>query len=875
MLRLPLLLCLCLSAAAPALAQGLSGGMGVDAVRRATPGPPAAGTTFTTDCYLAGVTITGLGLTLTATNTNTTWKPCRGTSGKYAGKVYFEYTPSNTSNSNFIGVGAGPTVVGTTSTAGENPGVAGGTKFDAGIYNYFGSWSLSWNNLSSAMPAMTNAKASGFAYNLDTDSPQYWISTDVTASGLICNGAGAAGTTNPRWNSSAAAGSGGCAADPSIPGSGHPVSGGTGKQFFIPSYGVYPFWQGKQNDAGTFNFGGAAFAWAQAGFTAWDSAPASGPPAPVTINVANAPGYQTTHTYTNPGGGTMQRVVAGPGWNGSAYTSGSKLCLFALTAGSGSASGSDATIFNTACNSGAPAGVGGGLLGSAPAGWGSAATVADGSLTWTLLSSVDYVSLTGMQGDAPAWQASTGYKVGDFVVNGGNSYRETGAGFSFASPCTSAGSGGPTGTTLYSNITDGGCTWQYQGSVAYSSQVNRWPHQQSWDGSATHWWLSYNNSFTINVWCGTRSNKCEYEGGANGETDPILVQWHQDFLGDYNATCYLTGGTGVLANSMTTSSNGGSVLCQGGNNNTNTWTFRVPAGDSLFDNVTSGAGPLRIDHAKGVVLYSSTTWTGGQPWPGVALGLGDAVGFFNGFQFDAPSGMCFAGHVNGPGGVHTNFISFDRFICNSGSGNGAIWLDASNTYKNGVITMASTTANAAAIHSGYSSQIWDTTIVCAANGTNSIGIETGSAAIGWFPAVSAADTPIQANVTILGCATPVGNGVAWASTSRSQNNVVSNASGVSGTYTSIAGGTFTKLDMPGTTVFSVTPSNQLVNPTIGGSFDARVKNSSADIYGAGAALPAFSVLTTTPIGTPSLTPDIFGNARPTSGRYDVGAAQLN
>src|SRR5678810_957654 len=59
-----------------------------------------------------------------------------------------------------------------------------------------------------------------------------------------------------------------------------------------------------------------------------------------TINIANAPGWTASTSYA-----LKDRVVAGAGWNGTAYTSGQNLCLFGLTVAG--TSGSDATVFNT------------------------------------------------------------------------------------------------------------------------------------------------------------------------------------------------------------------------------------------------------------------------------------------------------------------------------------------------------------------------------------------------------------------------------------------------------------------------------------------------------------------------------------------------
>lgn len=64
-----------------------------------------------------------------------------------------------------------------------------------------------------------------------------------------------------------------------------------------------------------------------------------------------------------------------------------------------------------------------------------------------------------------AWGTSTVYAPGDYVTNGGNVYLCTVAG-------TSASSGGPTGTTISTDITDGTVTWRY---LAVST----------WEGSKT------------------------------------------------------------------------------------------------------------------------------------------------------------------------------------------------------------------------------------------------------------------------------------------------------------------------------------------------------------------------------------------------------
>ncbi len=61
------------------------------------------------------------------------------------------------------------------------------------------------------------------------------------------------------------------------------------------------------------------------------------------------------------------------------------------------------------------------------------------------------------------WIAATGYLVGDYVLNSGNTYICTTAG-------TSAGSGGP--TTTGTGITDGGCVWDFAPSLTGVDPAN-------------------------------------------------------------------------------------------------------------------------------------------------------------------------------------------------------------------------------------------------------------------------------------------------------------------------------------------------------------------------------------------------------------------
>jgi len=94
----------------------------------------------------------------------------------------------------------------------------------------------------------------------------------------------------------------------------------------------------------------------------------------------------------------------------------------------------------------------------------------------------DYISNTNSTGNFN-WQATTAYVYGDFVTNGGNIYF-------CAIPGTSAGAGGPTGTTPNVGISDGGVAWIYWGTIScnlYNNSTTLWQRcwfrNVDWDGS--------------------------------------------------------------------------------------------------------------------------------------------------------------------------------------------------------------------------------------------------------------------------------------------------------------------------------------------------------------------------------------------------------
>ena len=564
-----------------------------------------------------------------------------------------------------------------------------------------------------------------------------------------------------------------------------------------------------------------------------------------TINIANAPEWQSSHAY-----GLKDRIVAGAAWNGSTYTNGQPLCLFAVkTAGTTSA---DPTVYNTACASGTPAAVGGGLDGSIPSGWASATTVTDGGVVWALLTRVDYVSITGYScDDSRNWTGSTTYHHLDSVVNGGNCYTENNT-FAGTDPCTSASSGGPTGTAFNTNITDNTCNWLYQGKLTYSSQANRLPHQTQAVGAptGTAFVIGFAQNVTVQIWWGG-AQRTHYGPGEANELSPMQTHYHQDLIGDALIYC-------DASQTTTWSSCNGTGI-----------PFYVkyawPVGDRIQDNVKPATGPLDYDETKGTALYTNAAV--GVNGAGNTWALGDSATIIN-LQIQSTQGIALpttgdSTHVSylfGP--TNTNEVWLQQSIVI-----GAIAAAVSDygwNIDNSLLIANSGTTGATPLHSKYQNLIHDSTLICAGGASNSTGYER-LATLG-----GTTEFPINNNL-VLGCANPYAGTV---SATSGQDNATDVSGTPSGTFTDpLFGGTLTIAALPGTTLTGLTAANQLVNPTVGGSFDGRVKNTSANIYGAAA---TFSFTDTGGFGLVWMSPvtpgtDILGTNRPVSGRYDIGA----
>lgn len=840
-----------------------------------------------TNCN-AGITHSNGDLTLTAASTNA-YKQCYANVAKWAGPVsqvgtslwYFECTIDAPISS----LGCGVAVNGTGSPIDGAPSINGAPSTSVGnnigtdsyaviAYMPQGWWFYVNQHITFSTPA--NGNTIGFAWDLNANPPQAWVTN--YADGLVCDGNGNAGATNPKWNGS-------CANDPSIPGTGKIAASLPGITF--PGYAIVPAFNAFNADKATFNFGASAFvgslSYLPAGYQAWDTAgagaPNPGPTNPVTSNIANAPGWVASTNYASG-----SRVVAGPGWTpGSpgSYTSGQPLYLWALS-GAGGTSGSSPPGGFSSCAS--PAGVGGGLNGIAPAGWSGATAVSDNGLTWVCLTVVDYVTITGFTVDSAAnWTSGNAYFYNDWVISAGGAYMMTTSETVSPFTCT-AGATPPTGTTLGTAYSDGNCNWTYQGPLTYSSKANSWPHMQYPRGSSAFATGGRNWSITAQVWWGGFARQT-YTPGQNGEAQPILIWRHDaDYLNDSNTNCYSGWQNGQSVNE-TGIGGPNSTGCAGRASWYGT-TFTVASGDSIFDNVTPGSGPLVADSAKGVMLKSTTSYSP----PGSAYSTaGEPVAFSESgltitrFQIVSTAGPALPGTgQNGPGAQHWNTAHITKNIIDANGGIRGLAIDAGMVLDNNLIIWRSTLSGSAAIWAKYPDVFFNNTIVCN-GGTNVTGIQANTTGAGLFSFGGALSPPPWKNNNIFSCPNPWAFGTSWPSTNGANNATDVSGSFIGGSFTASDGSTLTSAMFPGvgstctppgnsSSCDGLTTANQFVNPSLSSGTDFRVKSASADIYNGGA---TFSFATNgSNYGTLSPGSDIFNTSRPTAGRYDIGAEQF-
>lgn len=161
-------------------------------------------------------------------------------------------------------------------------------------------------------------------------------------------------------------------------------------------------------------------------------------------------------------------------------------------------------IAGTSASSGGPTGT-------------TSSTIADGTASWALVGSNTVTTDPSLT--QAAWAASTAYTLGTQVTNGGRVYACVAAG-------TSAGSGGPTGTT--NAITDGTVTWTYMGQVQVNPFAGEFPT------------VNYTTSSPAGL--ANIFNPANYAGGA-AVLSALPVAGGSGYA--VNDTITLTGGTGT------------------------------------------------------------------------------------------------------------------------------------------------------------------------------------------------------------------------------------------------------------------------------------------------------------------------------------------
>ncbi len=836
-------------------------------------------TTFTTDCA-SSVAVSGGGLTLTKNGT-ASYGACRATVPKYSGLWYFEVTIGATPHDFSVGFATGSNINGgyslTEGDLGPSVGytsvgalsMANGKIYWAGVHN------------SGTSCPFVSGKTTGIALNLNTDNPQIWVTCDVTGTSGFGGG--------PLWNNDPCSPS--CTISPTQAGSLIPNTDGTGhitgtaQGPFLPGYGYYPAFASLQSDVVTFNFGATSFVGTvPSGYSSWNTvggaAPVPGPTSPMTINVANAPGYQTSHAYA-----TGSRVVAGPGWNGSSYTSGSALYLWALSGAGGTSGGSQPAGLNSCAT---PTGVGGGFNGTPPAGWSGATSVSDNGLTWVCLTKVDYTTLTGaVLDDSHTWVAGAPYSLQQTVIDAGQAYtacgNASGSCGGWGATTVNAGTTAPhtLGSAIGTSYFDGAINWTAMGPVVYSSRANQWNHQIQWFSNNSLAEVQHNYAVNINIWYGGVAQQV-YLAGSNGEGLPILAWHHGDVVGHTAQNCM--GAWNVLRFDLSAH---GEVSCFG-------YQYSIPyvvapaSGDGFEDNATPGATPLRMDSTKGVTLENTASSLSGNQYGtlGEPVAWSDSGGEIKGLQFLSTNGMCVSGVINGPGSGFTVNIHVDHDIFDCGGSYGAIAFNSSPTVNDNVIIARSTMSGAFGIYCRWACPVFNNTAI-GANATNGSFLQVYSPGTGFYEASGPYFPVPYYNNVFVGFPVPwaVESSAVSSWTTLAGNNATDQTSGKSGTFTgNYLGIVYTILDFPGvgnicgppgngSTCFGLTPSNEFVASNLAAPPDLRIKSTSADIYGAGA---KFSFATGgSMLGTLVPTPDIYGQPIPTSGRYDVGAAQFN
>jgi hypothetical protein len=173
------------------------------------------------------------------------------------------------------------------------------------------------------------------------------------------------------------------------------------------------------------------------------------------------------------------------------------------------------------------------------------------------------------------------------------------------------------------------------------------------------------------------------------------------------------------------------------------------------------------------------------------------------------------------------------------------------------------------VHYKYQGIFYNNTVVCASGVTNSTGISIFS------EQATPASVPWKNNIFV-GCTNPFAYGLSLPTGVDGADNATDVASAPTNTFTDLLfGTTYTAAALPGTTLSGITVANQFVNPILTAGADWRIKNTSADIYGAGAAFTFTPTDWFVWMGNSAASGlDIYQTTRPVSSRYDLGAAEF-
>lgn len=519
----------------------------------------------------------------------------------------------------------------------------------------------------------------------------------------------------------------------------------------------------------------------------------------VSSNIHNAPGWLPSHAYT-PATGPQTRVNSGPGWNPatSVYTPGQPLAAYELTS-------------NT-CVSAASGG---------PSGTGTA--IQDGTCTWKYLSPTDYISITGWSFDAPAWQAGS-YNYFSLVTTGAplRTYMLTdGAGCANSTVA-------PTGNAPNIIVaTADGCHWQWRGDVIYSSGVSFIPPQTGQNaptGTSNVFTVRMVSDYKALIW-----NDREYVAGQNWETNPIRVQYHDDYTRE-----------------------GASLTCPAGR--CPHINITTAPGESFRDKLAPGDSLTGYDPTKGVAILNTTT----NQWPYTAAGLDIHDNYVDVFGLQIKSDLGAA--IDGANS-YANNISIDNSILYGGGTNNVtvktgVSVDALSVISNSLIISGGTWG----VYFKYPGYLINSTVVGINSANNQAGVHSGWNWI--FPAgQTVANTAIQGFPHVASSEASCLSGqqcVTWHGF-----NTVTSAPSETGITFPAGNSTQYVYDLPGTTTYNA--SGMFI-----GAGDYRP---AGPLLGGGANFGAFSVGSKFNVRTYNRdTPDILGVARPASGS-NVGAYQ--